>query len=233
MRNAFADELVNIASTDERVVLLSGDIGNRLFDPFKKHFPKRFYNCGVAEANMASMASGMASSHLRPITYTITPFNTTRCLEQIRVDICYQNVPVIIIGVGAGLSYASLGCTHHSLEDISFLKSLPNMIVTCPADSFELRKIMREALKLQSPVYIRIGKKGEPLVHQSIPDLTIGKAHVLQKGKDICLLSTGNVMPLVLQAAKELESQGMQPQVVSMHTVKPLDIAFLENIFQT
>ena len=113
MRNAFADEVLKLAREDSRVVILSGDIGNRLFDKFKAEFPDRFYNCGVAEANMISMASGLASCGFRPIAYTITPFVTTRCLEQIKVDVCYHHMPVLIVGTGSGLSYSSLGSTHH------------------------------------------------------------------------------------------------------------------------
>ena len=139
MRNAFADEALNLAERDESMVLLSADIGNRLFDKFKSGFAERFINCGVAEANMTGMAAGMAMSGLRPITYTIAAFNTVRCLEQIRVDICYHNLPVTIVGVGAGLSYASLGYTHHASEDVGLLRMLPNMTVLCPADAMEVQ----------------------------------------------------------------------------------------------
>jgi transketolase len=232
MRNAFADELVKIASEDPRVVLLSGDIGNRLFDPFKTRFPNRFYNCGVAEANMASMAAGMAMCGLRPVTYTITPFNTTRCLEQIRDDVCYHNVPVLIIGTGAGLSYASLGCTHHSCEDISFLRSLPNMTVLCPADSMELRSLLRLSFQSSGPIYMRIGKTNEPVIHPSIPSLAIGKGVCIQEGKDLCIISTGNMLPTTLETAQILKTAGYGVEVISMHTVKPLDIELLSQICQ-
>src|SRR5271155_666605 len=114
MRNAFASEITTIAKDNEDVVLLSGDIGNKLFDRYKEAAPERFLNCGIAEANMISAAAGMAMCGLKPVAYTIAPFITYRCLEQIRVDLCYHNVPVVIVGVGAGLSYASLGGTHHS-----------------------------------------------------------------------------------------------------------------------
>src|SRR6185437_5126918 len=134
MRNAFADELTKLGRADPRVVMLSGDIGNRLFDKFKAACPDRFYNCGVAEANMMGVAAGMAMSGLKPVAYTITPFVTTRCLEQIRVDVCYHNVPVTVVSVGAGMAYASLGPTHHACEDIALLRALPNMKIVCPAD---------------------------------------------------------------------------------------------------
>lgn len=230
MRNEFAAELNEIALEDERVVLLSGDIGNRLFDKYKDRFPERFYNCGVAEANMMSVAAGMAMCGLRPITYTITPFTTTRCLEQIRVDVCYHNVPVIIVGVGAGLSYAGNGATHHSCEDIALLRTLPNMTVICPGDAWEVRAAMRACLQQDSPAYIRMGKKGEPLVHQGMPNFEIGKGIVLRRGSDVCLLSTGNILPSVLQAADELSKDGVSAQVVSFHTVKPLDEKLLSQV---
>ncbi len=231
MRNAFADEMTCLAAKDERIVLLVGDIGNRLFDTYKGRFPQRFINCGVAEANMISMAAGMALCGLRPITYTITPFNTSRCLEQIRVDVCYHNVPVMIVGVGAGLSYASLGATHHSCEDIGFLRMLPNMTVICPGDPGEVRLALRASLRHEGPVYLRLGKKGEPVIHQQEPEFVIGKGIVVREGSDVCFLSTGNTLPVALEAAVELERREVSAQVVSLHTVKPLDELLLSQAF--
>lgn len=233
MRNAFALEMENQAGKNENVILLSGDIGNRLFDSYKAKFPERFYNCGVAEANMTSMAAGMALSGLQPVTYTIASFNTSRCYEQIKIDICYHNLPVVVVGVGAGLSYAGLGATHHSFEDISILRTLPGMTVVCPADTIEVKLCIQEALKLKKPVYIRLGKKNEPIVHPKEPEFKIGKGIIVRKGKDVCLLGCGNILPVVCDAAKELEKHGIKPMVVSMHTVKPLDTQLLTKIFST
>jgi transketolase len=231
MRNAFAAEITTVAAEDERIVLLSGDMGNRLFDDFKERFPKRFLNCGVAEANMTSIAAGMALCGLRPITYTITPFATTRCLEQIRVDVCYQNVQVIIVGVGAGLSYASLNATHQSCEDVAFMRMLPNMTVICPGDAWEVRQALRAALRHEGSVYIRLGKKGEPVVHQRATEFLIGKGITVRSGTDVCLLSTGNMLPIAVQASEELGRSGVSAQVVSFHTVKPLDESLLSEVF--
>lgn len=231
MRNAFADEITKLGAADPRVVLLSGDIGNKLFDKYKDKAEDRFFNCGVAEANMMSVAAGMALCGLRPVIYTITPFTTTRCFEQIRVDACYHKAPVIIVGTGSGLSYAELGPTHHSCEDMAILRALPEMTVMAPADALELRTALRAALKHDGPVYIRIGKKGEPDIHPGEPALTIGKAITVREGKDICLIGTGVLTAIALDAAKLLESQGISARVESFHTVKPLDTARLAEVF--
>lgn len=232
MRNAFADELTKLGNVDPRVVMLSGDIGNRLFDKFRAAHPSRFYNCGVAEQNMTGVAAGMAMSGMRPITYTITPFVTTRCLEQIRTDICYHDLPVMIVAVGAGLSYAGLGPTHHACEDIAFLRAIPNMAVICPGDAWEVRAAMRAALEREHPTYIRMGKRGEPKVHAETPEtFRIGKALPISDGTDVCLLSTGTMLPDVIETAHLLSAQGISAQVVSFHTVKPLDTDFLAETF--
>lgn len=231
MRNAFADEITRLGAVDPRVVLLSGDIGNKLFDRFKEHSEDRFYNCGVAEANMMGVAAGLALNGLRPVVYTITPFTTTRCLEQIRVDVCYHEAPVIIVGTGAGLSYAELGPTHHSCEDIAILRMLPGMTVLCPCDAVELRLALRAALAHKGPVYMRIGKKGEPIIHTTEPEFRIGRAMTVRQGDDVCLISTGSIMPVVLAAADLLETRGLSTRVESFTTVKPLDRDRLAQIF--
>lgn len=231
MRNAFASEMTSLAEEDSRIVLLSGDIGNRLFDGYKGCAPERFVNCGIAEANMIGVAAGMALCGLRPVAYTITPFITARCYEQIKIDVCYHNLPVIIVGVGAGLSYAELLSTHHSCDDIALLRILPNMTVICPSDSHEVRASLRAAVRHDGPVYIRLGKKNEPLIHQKQPELTIGKGIVVREGKDVCLLSTGNLMPVALESARMLGEASISAMVVSFHTVKPLDEELLIDAF--
>jgi transketolase len=231
MRNAFADEITRLGASDPRVVLLSGDIGNKLFDKFKQQAQNRFYNCGVAEANMMSVAAGMALSGLRPVVYTITPFTTTRCFEQIRVDVCYHRAPVVIVGTGAGLSYAELGPTHHSLEDLALLRSLPEMTVFAPCDEVELRLGLRAALAQDGPVYMRIGKKGEPVIHAGQPEFRLGKAITVREGGDVCLVSTGNMMPVVLVAGDLLGRKGLSARVESFHTIKPLDTGRLKEVF--
>lgn len=227
MRNAFAEEMQRLAETDKRVVVLSGDIGNKLFDKLKLVDEKRFYNCGIAEANMMGVAAGMAMSGLRPFVYTITPFTTTRCFEQIRVDVCYHQAPVVIVGTGSGLSYAELGPTHHSLEDIAILRTLPGMRVVAPCDSTELREVLHEVLKDDCPTYIRIGKKGEANIHGSTPILQLGKAIIVRPGTDVSILCAGNMMSEALKASELMKINGVSAEVVSFHTIKPLDEEYL------
>jgi len=231
VRNAFARSVTRIAESDADIVLLAGDIGNRLFDGYKDQYPDRFYNCGVAEAGMTGIAGWLASSGLNPITYTITPFNTLRCLEQIRLDICYPDYPAIIVGTGSGLSYAGLGATHHSMEDIGLMRLLPNMHVVCPGDAIEVELAVKAAVELARPVYIRLGKKGEPQVHPSPPEFQIGKGIVLQAGSGVALLSVGNMLSVAAETSDRLRESGISPSLVSLHTVKPLDENLLGSLF--
>jgi transketolase len=232
MRNAFAKEITRLGQEDDRVVLLSGDIGNRLFDEFKAACPGRFFNCGVAEANMIGIAAGLAMSGFRPVCYTITPFITYRCLEQIRIDVCYHKAPVIIVGTGSGLSYASLGATHHSCEEMGMLRLLPGLSVMAPADSFEVQSCLRAALQHGGPSYLRIGKKGEPRVHKAAPDYRIGEAIVLREGRDAFFVCAGTLLPSVVAAADALAASGVSVGVASMPSVKPMDEQLLGRIFR-
>lgn len=231
MRNAFAKEITELAESDDRVILLSGDIGNRLFDQFKQFFPDRFYNCGVAEASMTGIAAGLASCGLKPVTYTIASFNTYRCLEQIKIDVCYHNLAVVIVGVGAGLSYAANGATHQSCEDIAILRAIPNMTVLCPADQWEVRAALRCALKYDGPVYLRLGKKNEPFVHENDPTLTIGTAIKVLDGDDVCIVSAGSMVAVAKDAVAILSKTGISAALYSFHTVKPLDENCLSRLY--
>ncbi len=227
MRNTFARVMTQLAQERDDVCLLSGDIGNRMFDTFKQFAPSRFINCGIAEANMMSMAAGMALTGLRPVVYTITPFTTTRCLEQIRTGVAYHDAPVIIVGTGSGLSYAELGATHHSLEDLAILRTIPNLQVCSPADSLELEAQLRQAINERKPTYIRIGKKGEPNLFTEDHSLGIGRANLLKQGNKYLLLGIGPILSDALEARKVLKSEGIDLAIASMGGVKPLDHQFL------
>ncbi|MDE0766532.1 MAG: hypothetical protein OSB15_10705 [Amylibacter sp.] len=233
MRNAFAKKLSECASDDGRITLLSGDIGNRLFDAFKMQFKDRFINCGVAEQNMTGVAAGLAMQGFLPVTYTIAPFCTTRCLEQIRIDVAYHNLPVTIVSVGAGLSYAGLGPTHHSCEDIAFLRSIPNMRIFCPATPLELEAILPYVFKNPSPTYIRMGKKGESEFHTNLIDSqNICLPIQVSEGENVCLIAVGTIINEVVCAQKKLCSQGINAAVFSLPMVKPLPVPALRDIFR-
>jgi transketolase len=202
-----------------------------MFDRFKELYPARFFNCGVAESNMISVAAGLAMSGFRPFVYTFSSFDIGRPFEQIRIDLAFQNLPVVIIGLGGGLAYSSLGPTHYICEDLAITRALPNMTVICPADAVETRAAIRAALQEKGPVYIRIGKKNEPVMHKTLPDFVIGKGITIEEGTDICILGTGTILPDVITAAHILRKSGLKPQVVSFHTIKPLDTNLLEKAF--
>ncbi len=235
MRNAFRDAVHELAKRDERVVLLSADIGNRMFDAFKEEFPDRFYNVGIAEQNMIGLASGLAMAGLRPYCYTIANFTTYRVIEQLRVDLCYHHQPVVVAGVGGGLSYATLGSTHHSCEDIGMLRSLPGMDVLCPGDPPEVTACVQLAAQRDDgPTYIRLGKKGEPPIHEGAPNLEPGKWLKLRdsaEAPEVVLLSCGNVLPIAVDAAQQLKDSGVPTELLSCVSVKPLDTTALADAF--
>ncbi len=230
MRNAFAQILLSLAEHDPDLVLLYADIGNRLFNPLKELAPDRCINTGIAEAHMASMSAGLALAGMRPVLFTITPFTTSRNFEQIKVDIAYQNLPVVIAGTGSGLCYANLGPTHHSFEDIALMRSLPNMTVICPADKNELAALLPKAIKTNGPVYVRMGKKNEPVITPENLILEIGKVHVLRAGAKIAILANGLITAEALTVCDALQNDfDLRPELVSFHTVKPLDVGYLKD----
>lgn len=230
MRKAFAEELNKIAKKRNDIVLISGDIGNKMFDDFKKIAPNRFLNCGIAEASMTSIASGMALSNLRPIIYTITPFATLRCLEQIKIGAAYHGAPIIIVGTGSGLSYSELGATHHSLDDIAILRAIPDIQILAPCDSLELRTFLNQSIESNIPTYIRIGKKGEPIISNNCVLPEIGKANILSNGKEILILGIGPILNEAIQAKKEYNQDQEKTCIASMGSVKPLDTKFLKKM---
>ncbi len=232
MRNAFVEEITKISKNNKKIVLLAGDIGYKLYDEFKLKYPTRFYNCGVAEANMNTVAAGLALKGFRPITYTIATFNVYKTVEQIKIDIAYPNLPVIIVGVGAGLSYSGLGSTHHATEDIGVLRSIPNLNIVVPADAYELKSLLKQIIKSKKPTYLRIGKRGERKIYNKVPKTKIGSFNTLIKGKNICIIGCGNILINAYDAIKNLNKKKIYPELISMHTVKPLDKKNLKKIFK-
>lgn len=224
MRQAFLSALTELAAEDRSVMLLTGDTGFHVFDDYQRQFPAQYLNAGISEAAMIGMAAGLALSGRQVFVYGIAPFVTLRCLEQIRVDLCYQRLPVKIVGVGAGLTYGSSGSTHHTIEDIAALNCLPAMTVLCPGDPHETAALTRAAMGLAGPCYLRLGKSGEPMVHSNpLPTLAIGHGIRLRSGSEVAIIATGNMLASASGACQLLSAQGISAELVSMPTVKPLD----------
>lgn len=222
MRKEFISTLVKLAEKDERIFLLTGDLGFSVLEDFKNKFPNRYINVGIAEQNMMGIASGLALSGKIVFVYSIIPFLTMRCFEQIRVDVCYQNLNVKLIGVGAGFTYGSAGVTHHATEDVSIMRSLPNMCVVSPADPFEAESAVKAAVDHKGPVYIRLGSEKEKIHLQEL-NFRLGKGIVVKDGKDITVISTGDLLRTVLEVSKKLAEKNIKTRIISMHTIKPLD----------
>jgi transketolase len=223
MRNALTEALCRIAAKDERFLFLVADIGNITFDQFRKEHPDRFFNLGVAEANMVGVAAGLALSGKVPFVYTIASFLTMRAFEQIRDDVCYQNVNVKIVGVGGGVAYSNLGPTHHTVEDIAMMRAIPNMTIVAPADPLEAEKVSYAVCDHDGPVYIRLNKAGEPNLYTEDYDFVLGQATTLREGTDITLIATGAINQKAFAAADMLLAEGVSARVVNMHTLKPID----------
>lgn len=223
MRSTAIQTLEKLCATDSNIFLMTGDLGFKIFDSFRSAYQDRFINVGVAEANMIGVAAGLSLSKKNVYCYSIVPFLTMRCLEQIRVDLCYHNLNVKLVGVGGGLAYGLEGMTHHAIEDISIMRSLPNMTVVVPGDALEVEAIMNESATYNGPIYIRLGRDGAPKVHGTLPKLKIGRGIVVNEGKDIVIIANGTMLHTAKIVSDTLVNKGLSVTLISMHTVKPLD----------
>lgn len=228
MRTAFIETLCELAERDKRIWLLTGDLGYSVLERFAECFPDRYVNVGVAEQNMTGVAAGLAMCGEIVFTYSIANFPIMRCLEQIRNDVCYHNANVKIVSIGGGLTYGSLGFTHHGIEDLAIMRALPNMTVIAPGDPVETQLATKAIVDRPGPCYLRLGKAGEAIVHQTPPAFQIGKAIVVRKGTDVALITTGGMLKSVVQAADQLALHGISTRVLSVHTLKPLDTNMIQ-----
>jgi transketolase len=225
MRTAFIEALCEVAEGNERIWLLTGDLGFSVLERFSTRFPERYVNVGVAEQNLAGVAAGLARCGKIPFIYSIANFPTLRCLEQIRNDVCYHEAHVKVVAVGSGFTYGAQGYTHYGVEEMGIMRILPNMTVVSPADPVEARLATRAVAERPGPCYLRLGKAGEPVVHEKIPDFQLGRAIVVRPGRDATLISTGGMLTEALETSTRLAAKGIDVRVLSMHTVKPLDNA--------
>jgi len=232
VRDAFIADLIDFAESDERIVLLTGDLGFGVVEKFSSKFPNRFFNCGVAEQSMLSIAAGLAKSGLRPFVYSIANFPTFRCLEQIRNDVCYHDLPVTIVSVGGGLGYGTLGYTHHGIEDIAALRTLPNISIYSPGDPIETSEVLQQIYNLAKPAYLRLGKNGEPRITQVTSNQLSGKVRELKSGSQLTVIATGAIVENCLSVASELINE-TDMQVISVPKVHPMDFEFLLSIISS
>lgn len=231
MRNRFVKALLKLAKEDERVYLLTGDLGFMVFEDYQKEMGKRFINVGVAEANMTGVAAGLALSGKIVFTYSIIPFATYRCYEQIRNDLCYHKLNVRVVGVGSGYSYGIMGSTHHALEDIAAMSAIPDMTVCCPGDPIEVEAVINASIDYQGPIYVRLAKAGEPDIHKApLFNLRIGEGIQIEKGKDIAIITTGNMLENSYNIVQRFKEVNISAGLFSFPTIKPMDVDLLNRI---
>lgn len=229
MRNTFVDTVIEVCRKRDDIFILSGDAGLGVFDDFSKEFPDRFRNMGVAEQNTTSFAAGLALAGHKVFVYNIVPFVLYRCYEQVRNDICYQKLPVVLVGIGSGITYAPMGMSHYSVEDIGLAQTLPNLVTISPMDPVEARAAALFSLDCDKPVYIRLAKRGEPCYHkEKVVDITAPL--VVREGGGTAVVFHGSISFEVIKAYETLEANGCPPILISVPTVQPLDVASLINL---
>ena len=230
MRDAFFEELEHLFCNDRRTVFLTGDLGYKLYDRLKGHDPARVINCGIREAGMIGYAAGLAQAGMLPFVYSITPFVTLRCLEQIKIDLCYNGSKVVVVGVGGGFSYGANGATHHGIDDIGVVSCLPGLTVLTPADPHEVRLCVQAAAALDGPSYLRLGRNREPNLFPSLkktPDISIPAT--VKDGTDGLILTYGFILDEVLKASAILAQEGIAVKVVRITTLRPFPLEYVRD----
>ena len=228
MRNAFSETLYECAKANADIFIVVADISPAgSIAKFQTEYPDRFINVGVAEQVMIGIAAGLALKGCKPFAYTIATFSLYRAFEMVRDDLGFQNLPVTVVGMGAGVIYSGLGGTHQAQEDIAIAGAIPNMQILAPCDPLECADATRYcATQTKGPVYLRIGKAGEPnFTENALEPVIFGKLRYLRRGTDVCILTYGVIMKLAVQVADQLQAMGKSVSLVSCHTVKPLDRA--------
>lgn len=222
MRFTVVQTIYEAALKDKRIYFLTGDLSHACEEEFIKNIPGQYINTGIAEQNMIGIAAGLALSGMKVFVYSISPFVTMRCFEQVKNDVCYQNIDVNIIGVGGGFIYGPYGNTHCSIEDVAVMRVLPNMKIVCPANPLETEQLTQQVLKMTGPTYMRIGRGKEPMPAEKYSVL-FGKGYQAKKGKDGAIITTGTISTECELAIKLLEKNGLDFALINMHTVKPID----------
>lgn len=229
MRDSFVECLTDYAEKNEKFCLITADLGFGVFDHYAKRFPDKFLNIGVAEQNMAAVASGMALEGWKVVMYSIGNFPTFRCLEQIRNDICYHDLDIKIVGMGAGFSYGILGMSHHATEDIAIMRALPNMKIYAPSGKWDAGNIVADAFGEGGPSYIRLDKSEYQNLDKNVSRISLGKANRMLEGKDVTIVTVGGILDEAMRAASMLQESGITPEVISYHSIRPFDSSMLRD----
>lgn len=223
MRKKYGEFIYCAMRENSDIISVVVDSGTEELDKIREEFPERLIECGIAEANAVGVAAGLASCGAIPILYGMATFLVYRGFEFIRDDVCLQNMNVKIVGSGGGVGYNNLGPTHHSTEDLGILRCLPNLTILSPASPLEVAPIMRVAIALKGPVYIRFGKAFEEEIYTKEPEVAINHALTIRDGRDVALLCTGSVISDAIDAAQELEKKGIHARVININCLKPVD----------
>ena len=225
MRASFGIIAQEIGSTEKELIILTADVSTSAgLDRFKKKFPEKYLDVGIAEQNLIGIASGLASEGFNIITTTFAPFQTMRCCEQIKVNLGYMKQKICMVGLASGLVLGNLGYTHCCIEDIGVLRSIPNISIISPADSGELAKALIASLKYKNSVYIRLtGGSGISQIYEDDYDFEIGKAITIKKGQDLSIIATGQMVDVGLKVSKILAQKKINAEVINFHTIKPID----------
>ena len=224
MRQTALNQVYELARSDPRIVFVGSDLGRGTLDKFKHEMPDRFFMEGVSEAHVVGMAAGLAMEGRIVYVNTIATFLTRRCFEQVVLDVCLHNLKVRLIGSGGGLVYAPLGPTHLATDDIAILRAIPNMAIVAPCDANEMKRLMPLTVDHPGPMYIRLGKGGDPIVSLDEPRFAIGKAMLLREGGDALVITTGIALKTALEAADALKRENIATSVLHAPTIKPLDV---------
>ena len=230
MRTTFVKTLIELARKDDRIFLLTPDMGYSVLEPFRDEFPDRFLNTGIAEQNTIGVAAGLSLTGKIVYVYSIIPFVTMRCFEQVRLDLAYNETNVKLVGIGAGMTYGPLGPSHHGIEDIAIMRAIPNMTVLCPGDPIETSELIKRSYENEGPMYIRLGKNGEPNIHSNGTRIEIGKSIQITNGKDLVLITTSNTLELAKQWVDEWKEDGISVLLISMPSMKPFDKDSVEKL---
>ncbi|MBS3127837.1 1-deoxy-D-xylulose-5-phosphate synthase [Candidatus Woesearchaeota archaeon] len=223
MRTAFLNELLILLREHKDIFVITADMGFSIFEEVQKEFPEQFLNTGVTEQSSIGIATGLALSGYTVYFYAQAPFATMRCFEQVRLDVAYQNINVKIIGTASGFSSNQLGVSHFSMEDIALMRLLPNLTIFSPGDPLESAWATKAAYKIPGPVYIRITKNGNPIIHDTKKTFEIGKGIEIAKGSDFTLLVSGSLLPMAKQVIDNLANKKIVGTLISLPVVKPID----------